>query len=405
MTLPSGLILLFFLTRSQPELKYTVAIKALSILVWFLATLIVASYALGSAVALPVVLTTFVVGGIVSVAMSIKSLLFPEKVEGERERRGVMVGVMRERTDGVGGRGGESGGLDLEAGRRRETEETELAMEEVEDGEGRREARGRLSPELSDDGGVEEPDTGIQQSDLGNLSGGSVGFMGPNDGKQSPHVTFGKETKYSPVRNFKWEAEKKGIKEEREEGDLLEVRTVSPEAEMNPQAKVAGQISHERAVAMEQQHAQHNYMFILLAIFFLIVVFWLYPFLLVLLVPFASWAVLRRGIRAWLQKGYPLSSQFTSLSHWLHYRHPFLFPSPLPTLFKVFLAMDRKMLQFVRGSLDSLMSALMITSLLVSGLALTVFLALQIQVELSHYITMMSAVWNRTVSSNPQLQQ
>ena len=384
------------------------AIKALSTLVWFLAILNVASYALGSAVALPVVLTVFVVGGVLSIAAIIKSLLFPERGERERERRGVVVGVMRERTDGVGGRGG-SGELDLEAGRRGETEEAELAMEaveEVEDGEGRRKVGGRLSPEMSDNGGVEEPDTGRPQSELGNLSGGSVGFMGPNDGMQSPHVTFGGETKYSPVSELKWEAEKKGIiEEEREGGDLLEVRTVSPEAVMVPQARVASQMSHERAVTVVQQHNQRKYMFILLAIFFFMAVFWLYPFLLVLLVPFASWAVLRRGARAWLQKGYPLSSQLTSLSHWLHSRHSFIFPAPLPTLFKVFLAADRKVLQFVRGSLDSLMSALMITSLLVSALALTVFLALQIQVELSHYITMMSAVWNRTVSSNPQLQQ
>ena len=80
-------------------------------------------------------------------------------------------------------------------------------------------------------------------------------------------------------------------------------------------------------------------------------------------------------------------------------------PHPLFTLCNAFLSLDQMVLETAISSVSSLMSAFIITVLLVSGLALTLFLALQIRVELTHYVTMMTTIWNRTLSSNPQLME
>lgn len=135
----------------------------------------------------------------------------------------------------------------------------------------------------------------------------------------------------------------------------------------------------------------------------LVIFFWTYPLLLILLILFAIWAILTRFFNLWLKER--LSPYLSDIqSRVCSSRHLF-FPTPLPTLLNAFLFLDQMALQTALSSVSSLMSAFIITILLVGGLALTLFLTLQIRVELTHYVTMTAAIWNRTVSSNPQLME
>ena len=351
---------------------------------WFLAALNLFSYLLGSAVAIPLVICVFVSGATLSVAGSVKGML----ALGEKKKRSARLPQRKEEDEetaypssGEGRKSKPAREGDSEGGRG-------LGVEE--------EGGVRLEP-----GSKDEPDFGAVHSfeSAGSPSGGVVGFSGPDDDCSKSRVSFGPVTRYSLERkdsHEQWE----------EEGGLSEVKALPPEAETPPEARDVGRggaqpsPEGERAAA-NARNSRRNLVFLILSILFLAMVFWTYPFLLFLFVPFAVWALLNKAFNLWLKDRLPL--YFEGLQSWAHSRRALLFPTPLPTLLKAYLYLDRKVLQAAKASVSSLMSAFIIASLLVGGLALTVFLALQIQVELTHYITMTTAIWNRTLSSNPQL--
>lgn len=391
-TLIFGFTLLLFFTITQSELKATSAVKALSILVWFLAALNLLSYLLGSAVAIPLVICVFVTGAALSVAVSVRGVLALGE-ENKKKRSAELLKVWKVVDEETAYPS--SGEHDL-GGRAKPAREGDMEERRglgVEEGGG-----GQLEP-----AGRDEPDfgTGHSLEGAGNLSGGVVGFSGPDDDDSKPRVSFGPVTRYSPERKDpreQWE----------EEGGLSEVKALPPEAETPPERRderrrEAQPSPRRESTAADARNSQRNCVFLILSIIFLMMVFWMYPFLLFLLIPFAIWAVLNRVCSHWLKDNHRLQHYLQRLQNWAHLRQSLLFPTPLPTLLRVYLFLDQKVLQAAMSSVSSLMSAFLITSLLVSGLALTVFLALQIRVELTHYITMTTAIWNRTLSSSPQL--
>lgn len=340
-TVTLGFLLLLIITRSQVQLKCTTALTVLSTLVWFLTLHNITAYLLSNALALPLVTSLFVFGAVISVITTVKNVLDSKKISVE-EKEKVEAGESK----------GDEG----------EREESPLELEEVKC--------------LGDQG--EDEGDGLPKGMDTNLSSASqsdeLSLPSQEEVMQS-RVSFGGVTKWSPERLFSTSSES-------QEGE------------------------GEMANGSKKEFSQSDYIFLCLYIMFFITVFWNYPVLLVLLVPFAVWSALKRVISIGLcDNGFlcRVSPFFEALWNWVGTRKSILLPSPIPTLIRLYLTLDRKILAIAKGSVNSLMSAFIIFGLLVCGLALTVFLVLQIQVELSHYVAMMAAVWDRALTSNPQL--
>lgn len=345
-TVMGGFILLLIITRSQVQLKYTTALTVLSTLVWFLALHNIAAYLLSNALALPLVTFLFILGTAVSLVTTIResvgSLRLSVVRREEKEEGCSDVGSKRE-GKGAGG------------------EELEEVKCEGEDIDGREEQDGLP--------------TG-RDADLSSASQRDELSLSSHEEVTQSRVSFGRVTKWSPERLFSTS------EDNHEEGEV------------------------DKASPLKKELSQSDFIFLILYIMFFITVFWRYPVLLILLVPFAVWSALKRVLsiglsdNGFLCRVVPFSE---ALWGWVGTRQSLLLPSPIPTLIRLYLLLDSKVLAVAKGSVNSLMSAFIIFGLLVSGLALTVFLVLQIQVELSHYVAMMAAVWDRAVTSNPQL--
>ena len=350
-TVTVGFTLLLVITRSQVHyLRYTTAIRIFSTLVWFLAILNAAAYVLGSTVALPLVTGVFLTGAAISFVTAVKSLL--DSVNGKKSATKFSPG---------GQQGHVIGEMTSEG---RDGEDSPLFLEEVKcsgdigEERGRGELRGREEGERD------------SESDGPN-------FQGPEEQKSvRPRVSFGPVTHFTPERD-----------------------TIVHEHHAEDKTNHS---QEDSTMTNKNDFSQSDYVFLGLYILFFMMMFWTYPFLLVLLVPFAVWGALKRLISL-ARYNVRLSSYDQMLKDWVETRKSLLLPAPLPTLLNLYLSIDRKILSITKGSVDSLISSFMLCGLLVSGLGLTVFLLLQIQVELSHYVTMMTAVWERTLTSNPQL--
>ena len=355
-TLTVGFVLLLVITKSQVRLKYTTALTILSTCVWFLAMLNGAGYVVGGTLALPLVVCLFVAGATVSFAVTIRNMLEPSnsmKLRRSAERR----------------RGGEGGG---EKG---DVPGVEGAKEECDDSSGLEEVK--CSGDLRVcDGDIDE-DEGEMTLATDPPSKSFSDSLSLGDLKEKSRVSFGAVTEVSPQ--------------------------YTPEArEFATEAKI---LHRHSASDSDKGLSQSDYIFLGLYVSFFVMMFWTYPFLLFLLIPFGVWGALKRAI-SFGRSSASLSKLLPTLSRlgcWLVARKSLLVPTPIPTLLQLYLVIDRKILKIAKGSLDTLISLFIISGLLVGVLGLTVFLVLQIQVELSHYITMMSAVWERALAGNPQL--
>lgn len=153
----------------------------------------------------------------------------------------------------------------------------------------------------------------------------------------------------------------------------------------------------------------NNYVFVVLIVACLMVCFWKYPLLFVLLVPLLLWVVLGKVLYPYIRPHVQLrlrmraiiltiASLFSSKT-WL------FFPPPITTLGRMFLLVDHMILKLAIQSVGGIVSLCIIVGLLVSVTAAFVLLMFQIQVELSHYVTVGTVVWNKTLEANPQLVQ
>ena len=362
LTVLLGFALLMVVARSS--LRYLTAFSILSTVVWFLALLHIAAYVLGSALALPLVIGLFLTGGVVSFATALKGFLGGGNKSTKSAKLRGWVGEEEE-----------GGGEGVERERGEAEDDSPAVLEEV-----------RCSGDLSEAGGEEgegiAAETGLRVADEELASENDrPNFEGPADVEQTEsHVSFGTVTRFSPEKPAE---EKAG-------------RTPTTSA------------PRREPTTSEAARSQSYYIFLGLYSMFFVVVFWTYPFLLVLLVPFIVWGALKRailfGINQKTAVGH-VTPILRTFQEWVSLQRALLFPAPLPTLSRLFLSLDRTVLKFAKGSVDSLISLVIIVGLLVSGLGLAVFLVLQIQMELSHYVAMMGAVWERVVESSPQLEE
>lgn len=158
----------------------------------------------------------------------------------------------------------------------------------------------------------------------------------------------------------------------------------------------------------DKTRAQSNQVFLLLSAVCLIVTFWKYPLLVLLLAPFALWILIKHVLTLAVVEQSALCrlpAVWNGVQTWIASRKEVLYPSPLPTLLKMYIIADNKVLGAVKRSLASLMSMCIIVGLMTTGLAVFILLIFEIQVELSHYVNVSATVWNRTVASHPQLKE
>ena len=156
------------------------------------------------------------------------------------------------------------------------------------------------------------------------------------------------------------------------------------------------------------EKTQSNQIFLVLFVAVLIVTMWKYPLLLLLLSPLALWSILKYAVSITAVQNSALCKipeLWASAKAWVFTRRNLFFPTPMPTLLRMYITVDSKVLSSIKSSVGSLMSCWIILGLLLSGLAVSILLVFQIQVELVHYVTMSANVWNRTVASSPQLQE
>ena len=363
-TVTIGFVLLLAMSRSN--LRYTTALTILSTLVWFLALLNVTGYLISRTIALPLVTVLFVTGATVSFAITVKNA-----VDGIRDKSSGKSGKKSDPLKRSNEVRGDEGGVEEEG---RSREESPPCLEEV-----------KCSGDNDGDNNDEAMD-GKDAVDEGESNESSqLGFHEPDDVEMSrSHVSF------DPVAHIV--SDKSHIEKMRGEGTTSRSqRSRSPLKDLTTPT---------------DEWSQSDYIFLGLYILFFITVFWTYPFLLILLIPFVAWGALKRVISVGVgERGIfrRLDSSFQTIQGCIATRRDLLLPSPLPTLVKLYLFLDRSILIFAKGSVDTLISLFIIVGLLVSGLGLTIFLVVQIQVELSHYVTMMAAVWERTLDGNPQL--
>ena len=88
------------------------------------------------------------------------------------------------------------------------------------------------------------------------------------------------------------------------------------------------------------------------------------------------------------------------LNEWLKVHRELLFPPPIPTLLHWGVAADRKLLQLIKVSVGSLMSAGIILGLLILTMGGAILLVLQIQVEISHTLDLGTHLLNSSIVDN-----
>ncbi len=204
--------------------------------------------------------------------------------------------------------------------------------------------------------------------------------------------------------------EREGKKEE----ELVVVETVGASKEVTELLETqAGVDEPDRRLRLtpgrESEKKDSDYVFLVLSAAVLMMLLWRYPFFLLLLSPLALWTAVKFVISLTVVRESVVVIQApglkSSLERWVGARKSLFFPTPMPTLFSMYIFVDKKVLRVVRGTIDSIMSAFIILGLVVLGLGVTIFLVFEIQVELSHYVTMSVNVWDRMVTSSPQLQE
>lgn len=230
----------------------------------------------------------------------------------------------------------------------------------------------------------EEGETDTQQNKVGerlspqlddvDSSGDGLTLEGPSEPASVPHISFSSEL--------------------REEGDG---------GGRGGEDDMDGQMLSKES----WQHTQHqtSQIFLILIAGCFLVSMWRYPLLLILLLlPVLLCAVLKRVLSlATPQHSKLLVSVMAGLKLWLSERRGVLFPEPLPTLLVALRAFDKRALQELKPYIGSLVSACILSGLLLSVCVAMVLLLLGLRAEMSHYATITATAWNSTLASQPWL--
>lgn len=392
-SLAIGFAVLLLLSRRT---EYPTVVKILSVSLWFLTTLSVITYVFGIA-GVPVVIALFVSASALNFYWRVKSTVAVRrslwaKHKGKDRRVGERKG-----SDRVSEM--EEEGSILEKGITLETAESfseglgdniSSGIEE-EEGSASKERKGSsevLDTSLESTEVKEGLDvSGWKESGEGNLTLQAEGETQMSKVSFGPVVTKPE----TPVLEEK-------MVTETEAGDQVDSGIDETDARFR--------LSNTRD--LQKARAQGNQVFLLLFTVCLIVTFWRYPFLLLLLAPFAMWIVIKRALSmAAVQHSTfcQIPTVLRTTQAWIVARKEAFFPSPLPTMLKMYIFVDKKLLHVVKQSMGGLVSMCMIVGLILAGLAVFILLIFQIQVELSHYVSVSATVWNRTVANHPQLKE
>ena len=390
-SLAIGFAVLLLLSRRT---EYPTVVKILSVSMWFLTTLSVITCVFGIA-GVPVVIALFVSASALNFYWRVKSTVAVRRSlwakHKEKDRR---VGE-RKGSDRVGEM--EEEGSILEKGITLEAAESfsEGLGENISSGI--EEEEGSASEERK--GSSEVLDTSLESTEVKeglDVSGWKESGEG-NLTLQAEGETQMSKVSFGPVVT-------------KPETPVLEEKKVTETGEQVDSGidETDARFRFSNTRDLQNARAQGNQVFLLLFTVCLIVTFWRYPFLLLLLAPFALWIVIKRALSmAAVQQS--TFCQIPRVLHttqaWIVARKEAFFPSPLPTMLKMYIFVDKKLLHVVKQSMGGLVSMCMIVGLILAGLAVFILLIFQIQVELSHYVSVSATVWNRTVANHPQLKE
>ncbi len=154
--------------------------------------------------------------------------------------------------------------------------------------------------------------------------------------------------------------------------------------------------------------AQNNNIFFVLLTACLLLVLWKHPTLFLLLIPFAIWSCIKHAFTLTVVKhsvGEQLLHLSQTITKWFHAQNTILIPWPMPMMYTIYLFIDKKVLEAMKKTIGSLVSALIIFVLLVGVFTAAVLLVLQIKVEVTHYANSAGSVWNNTVTTSPQIRE
>ena len=394
-SLPVGFIVLLLLSRRS---EYTTALKILSTSLWFLTFLNITAYLLGSAL-VPAMVALFVSAAVLSFYQKVKDIFTigkPRRMQLRKAKGGeesideekvseedslLERGITRKVAESVGDDLVGNTSIDIEKGEQGSTTEKERGSSESAQIDCQESSR--VKKDLDAGGGIENGD------------GGPV-----EDEKQLRTVSF------EPVVTQSETPLKEKVTGGGEDRALSQ-----PEEgvdEVDAKFRLASRHVHPSEFDVDKARAQSNQVFLLLLVICLVVTVWKYPFLLFLLMPFFLWILIKHLLTlAVVQQSAlcQLPATWSRIQTWIASRKEVLFPSPLPTLLKMYIGVDNKVLNAVKRSLGSLMSMCIIVGLMTTGLAVFILLIFEIQVELSHYVNVSVTVWNRTVANHPQLKE
>ena len=395
-SLAVGFVVLLLLSRRS---EYPTVVKILSVSLWFLTTLSVITYIFGSA-GVAVVIALFVSASALNFYWRIKSIVIVQRSTWARHAKKDRHVEEMKGSDRVSEM--EEEGSILEKGITLETaesfsegvgENTSSGIEEEQDSASEKKKGSsevlETSIESQESSEVKEDldETGWKESGEENLT------LQAEDEAHMSKVSFG-EVVVKPATPV-----------------LEEEKVTRTEAGGKAEPGIDETDTRFRFAAtrdLQKARAQGDQVFLLLFTVCLIVTFWRYPFLLLLLAPFALWIVVKRvfSLAVVQQSTFcQIPAVFHSTQAWIVTRKDVFFPSPLPTMLKMYIFVDKKLLHVVKQSVSGLVSMCMIVGLILAALAVFILLIFEIQVELSHYVSVSATVWNRTVANHPHLKE
>ena len=191
-----------------------------------------------------------------------------------------------------------------------------------------------------------------------------------------------------------------------EEEDEVDIGRV----QLKKRRKAIRQLSHPEAEAIRAKIAKHhsNELFLLLFTCCMVVVLWHHPLMLLLLAPVSLWCTMKKlSAKSSIIFRYAkfLRTTKDSVISWIVMHFAFVFPQPLPTLYNLYVRLDKWLLDLSRELVGRLVSACMIVSLLIGSVGVSILLVAQIQLEVTNAVGLTVHVLNSSVANSTWIQR
>lgn len=192
------------------------------------------------------------------------------------------------------------------------------------------------------------------------------------------------------------------LTEEEKKDEEVDIRSVRP----RNRRRAVTQLRHPEAQAIRANRAKKlsNQLFLLLFTCCMVVILWHHPLMLLLLAPVALWSTLKKlsaKFSITFQSAKLLKSTKDTVMSWMDSHLPIVFPQPIPTLYNMYLRLDKWVLHLGQELVGRLVSACMITGMLVGSVGLSIFLVAQIHLEMTNAVGLTVQVLNSSVMDNP----